>query len=326
LNVHRRSEKQDIPAVRDVRRVWAIILAGGAGSRVRSFTTGACGEYVPKQFCSFGTGACLLRRAIDRAAGVVSRRHIVAVVAKDHRRWWADELSDLPAANIVAQPQNKGTACGLLLPLICILQRDRMAQVVVIPSDHFVENEPRLREAVLDAVLAADEDDGRVVLLGITPREGDSEYGWIVPATGKHVWDDSVQRVETFVEKPDGERARSLMERGAVLNSFIFVGSGAALLGLYHRAAPHLPAWFAGWKADAPDGPSRLEALYENLPNCDFSRDILEHSCDRLWLVRAGDCGWVDLGTPERLRSFQGSHVAVPAFRRTESELPVTVS
>jgi mannose-1-phosphate guanylyltransferase len=325
LNVHRKSEKRDSPAASDVRRVWAIILAGGEGSRVRSLTTSACGECAPKQFCSFGTEACLLRRAIDRAAGVVPRRRIVPVVAKSHRRWWESELSDLPAANIVAQPLNRGTACGILLPLICILQRDPRAQVVVIPSDHFVEDEPRLREAVLDAVLAADEDDGRVVLLGMTPRACDTEYGWIVPAVGKHVWDTSVQRVETFVEKPDGEKARSLMGRGAVLNSFIFVGSGRALLGLYQRAAPHLPAWFAGWKADAPDGRSRLETLYESLPSCDFSRDVLEHSCDRLWLVRAPECGWIDLGTPERLRSFQASRVAVPSARRTQPELSLTV-
>ena len=33
---------------------WALILAGGEGSRLQSLTTTASGIAIPKQFCSFG--------------------------------------------------------------------------------------------------------------------------------------------------------------------------------------------------------------------------------------------------------------------------------
>lgn len=308
---------------RDLRRMWAIVLAGGEGSRVRSLTTNAVGESAPKQFCSFGTGVSLLRRAIDRAAGIVPPQHIVTVVAPQHRHWWEHELSDLPVENIVVQPQDRGTAAGILLPLNQVLRRDPAAQVLVVPSDHYVENEPCLRSAILDAVLVTDGSDGRVVLLGIMPRTCDTEYGWIVPATAQYASDVPARQVESFVEKPDGERARSLMRRGAVLNSFIFVASGTALLGLFQHAAPHLLERFFDWQADAPTGPLALEALYADLPTCDFSRDILERSCGRLWVVRVPDCGWVDLGTPVRLREFGRPRGSAQAVRETESETPV---
>lgn len=310
---------------RDVRHTWAIVLAGGQGKRVRSLTTNAVGDPVPKQFCSFGTGVSLLRRAIDRAARIVSPQRIVTVVAPRHRQWWEPELSDLPVENIVVQPRDRGTAAGILLPLSGILRRDPDAEVVVVPSDHYVENEPRLRAAVLDAILAADGSDVRVVLLGIEPRACDTEYGWIVPVAGNGPGNVPARRVASFVEKPDGERARSLMRRGAVLNSFIFAASGAALLGIFEHAAPQLLGPFSDWPADASLGPLEVEMLYEDLPTCDFSRDILERSCDRLWVVRAPDCGWIDLGTPARLRDFRGSSREAHPVRETESEAPTPV-
>jgi len=309
----------------DVRHMWAIILAGGEGRRVRSLTTNAVGEAAPKQFCSFGTGVSLIRRAIDRAAAIVPPQHIVTVVAPQHRRWWEHELSDLPVENTVVQPQDRGTAAGILLPLNRVLRCDPEAQVVVVPSDHYVENEPRLRAAILDAILVADGSDGRVVLLGIMPRACDTEYGWIVPVTANDAGNVPARRVESFVEKPDGERARSLMCRGAVLNSFILAASGKALLGLFEHAAPHLLERFSGWQADAPMGPLEVEMLYEDLPTCDFSRNILERSCHRLWVVRVPDCGWVDLGTPARLRDFRSSRVSVDTVREKESEAPMPV-
>jgi mannose-1-phosphate guanylyltransferase len=115
---------------------WALILAAGQGTRLRSLTTTKEGFAVPKQFCSLCGGASLLEETLSRAETVATRSHIVTVVAAEHRRWWEPTLWTLPGENIVVQPQNKGTATGLLLPLLHILRRDPNATVAVLPSDH----------------------------------------------------------------------------------------------------------------------------------------------------------------------------------------------
>jgi len=46
---------------------WAIILAGGDGTRLRSLTTDETGVSVPKQFCSLRGDRSLLHEALARA-------------------------------------------------------------------------------------------------------------------------------------------------------------------------------------------------------------------------------------------------------------------
>jgi mannose-1-phosphate guanylyltransferase len=67
---------------------WAIVLAGGEGSRLHSLTTDNSGNTVPKQFCSLRGGQSLLNEALQRAASIVEPDHICVIVAAQHRRWW----------------------------------------------------------------------------------------------------------------------------------------------------------------------------------------------------------------------------------------------
>jgi mannose-1-phosphate guanylyltransferase len=131
---------------------WGIVLAGGEGRRLQSLTRDEQGRVVPKQFCSFLGTQSLLRSAIDRMAEVVERQRIIVVVAASHRRWWQRELVDIEPENILVQPVNRGTACGVLLPLAHLAARDPEARVVVAPSDHFVEDEPGYASSLQHAV------------------------------------------------------------------------------------------------------------------------------------------------------------------------------
>jgi mannose-1-phosphate guanylyltransferase len=239
---------------------------------------------------------------------VVPVDHIVTVVAAQHRRWWRRELLDLPPENIVAQPANKGTAAGLLLPLTEVMKRDPLATVVVLPSDHHVADEEILKQTILAAFRAVDADDGRVVLLGIAPRECDADYGWIMPSG----YPGTVQRVTTFVEKPAPELAARLMEQGGLLNSMIIAANGATLLRLYARAVPLLLERFVAWRSRAGSERGKLESLYVSLDSCDFSREVLERRCDDLCVLRVPGCGWADLGTPARLGLYRQQQSSIP--------------
>ena len=110
-------------------QLWAVVLAGGDGRRVAALTRGVAGESAPKQYCAFGSDEPLLRWALRRAAAIVPWSRILVVVTEHHRRYWQQTLSDLPPQNIIVQPSNRGTAAGILLPVLdIVLHRDRRRQ------------------------------------------------------------------------------------------------------------------------------------------------------------------------------------------------------
>jgi mannose-1-phosphate guanylyltransferase len=124
---------------------WTLVLAAGDGSRLRPLTTTPDGISVPKQFCSLRGGPALMQEALSRAEAVAPRERICTIVAEQHRRWWERPLGALSKHNVIVQPANRGTAVGLILGILHIAARDSRAQIVVLPSDHYVRDEAALR-------------------------------------------------------------------------------------------------------------------------------------------------------------------------------------
>ena len=284
--------------------IWGLVLAAGEGSRLRTLTAAPDGAPVPKQYCALVDRRSLLRTTLDRMTRLLPRRRIVVVVAEAHRPHWERELADWPAENVVVQPQNRGTAAGLLLPLLAILGRDPKARVLVTPSDHHVGDEPGFLAAMAEALSAIERPLDRVVMLGIEPEraaESADGYGWIVPRRRSI---GAPRSVERFVEKPAPAEAAALAARGALWNSFVFAARGETLLALYVRRLPALlDAMVDAVLPRRPQGDraGALTALYGRIEARDFSRDLLAGSEDALLVLPTPDCGWTDLGTPERL-------------------------
>jgi mannose-1-phosphate guanylyltransferase len=285
---------------------WVVLLAAGEGTRVRKLTSGPDGIEVPKQYYAWGGAESMLQWTLKRSSAVAPEERTVAVVAGHHKRWWKEQLSHLPAENILVQPKNRGTGAGILFPVLEILRRDPQATIAVMPTDHHVEHEPKLRAAILKAFEAVDRDRERVVLVGIEPRHWENGYGWIVPSGPAQ----GIQRVDMFVEKPDKTRGQDLMQAGALMNSFIFVGTAETIHGLYADTAPEVARRLGIWQQAVSRTAARLESLYEAMPSCDFSREVLEQSCASLAVVRAHDCEWTDLGTPDRVERYQARQPA----------------
>ena len=281
------------------QRRWAIVLGAGDGTRLQSLTR-RMGIPVPKQYCSLDGEQSLFQLALRRAERVVERSRIVAVVAEAHRDWWTHDLATLDPDNVVVQPANRGTAAGVLLPLLAITRRDPEARVALFPSDHWVDAESVLAEAVHAALAALEQDATRIILLGISPDEAEPGYGWIVPgACTVASPGTSLSTVSSFVEKPDPESARRMMRAGGLWNSFLLVGTGRALLDLYAR---RLPGLLASLRAATRRRSRReLAAAYGPMEPHDFSRDLLQGAESELRVAHVPACGWTDLGTPLRV-------------------------
>jgi len=277
---------------------WVFVLAGGEGSRLRSLTTTADGISVPKQFCSLHGGWSLLRDALDRSKSVAAPERIRAIVAAQHLRWWSRCLTRAQIKHAVVQPANCGTACGVLLPLLMTLARDPDCTVVVLPSDHHVDDEATLASTLREAVAAVGRHPESVLMLGVEPEDSDPELGYIVPGSSTA---DGIAAVDAFVEKPDAIRAGDLIRRGALWNSFILVARGPALLGLFERGAPALLQQMRQaleLEKHGAHGSQPVKDLYRNMAPLDFSRHILSGQESHLRVIKVPHCGWSDLGTP----------------------------
>ncbi len=298
---------------------WALILAAGDGVRLRSLTTAPSGLAIPKQFCSLRDGPSLLHEALGRARAVTCERHTCAVVAESHRLWWEPQLRNLPAANVIAQSSNRGTAHGILLPLLHIIARDPDARLLLLPSDHHVRKEAILGRALRQAVAQLQWRIDETVLLGLQPAPAGPELGYILPGPSDGR---GALTVRHFIEKPTPTQARELIERSGLWNTFIVASTAQALLDLFRRRIPEIVREMrAAVQHDLSERGTRLATalLYEELPVIDFSHDILQGQEDRLRVLPVPQCGWSDLGTPERVADAlrwtpppQGRSVEVP--------------
>ena len=286
--------------MKDPVEPWSIVLAAGEGTRLQSLTSDPAGAATPKQFCSLYGATTLLGDALRRAQAVSSPERIGTIVAAQHRRWWRTEVDALNDANVFVQPENRGTANGILLPTLHIAARERDAVIVWLPSDHHVQDEAVLGQALREAATTVREASG-LLLLGIEPEEADEELGYVVPdfeiAEGVHT-------VHSFVEKPAPSVAAELLGRGALWNSFIFAATARALLDLFDRRLPGLVDRMQhalardGYRSQ---GGAALCAEYSEMRALDFSRHLLAGAETELLVKRVPACGWNDLGTPRRL-------------------------
>jgi mannose-1-phosphate guanylyltransferase len=309
---------------------WALILAGGEGSRLQSLTTTASGIAIPKQFCSFGGEASLLHDALRRAQTVTTSAQTCAVVSEHHRLWWQAMDLRIPGANLIRQPHNRGTAIGILLPLLQILHRDPEADLLVLPSDHFVCDEAVLGASLQEAMEQVRQRPDQIVMLGISPEEADPELGYIVSECDDT---EDLPTVCEFVEKPTAALAHALIARGGVWNSFIFATHGRTLLRAFEQHCPDLAAELWDIVSAPLTSSADLADLYERAPTLDFSRDILQRSPELLRVLTVPPCGWSDLGTPRRVsealtrfppRQARSRHAGHVPFLDLTQHRPVT--
>src|ERR1700722_8870249 len=89
---------------------WAVILAGGDGTRSRELTYEVSGDRRPKQFCAFFGGKSLLAHTRDRLKPLFLEDNAFFVLNRAHRKHYRTDLSSVRSRRKLVQPSNRGTA------------------------------------------------------------------------------------------------------------------------------------------------------------------------------------------------------------------------
>ena len=289
-----------------MRDRWAVILAGGDGTRLQSMTRAITGDNRPKQFVPVIGGSTLLNQTRRRVALSIEPSRTMIVVTEKHRRFYESLADDISPDLLLEQPVNKGTAPAILYALLRIATRSPKAVVALFPSDHFFADDEEFMSHIDVAIDAVEIQPSTVLLLGITPTTPETEYGWIEPqpsilASAQK----SITRVRKFWEKPSLNLATSLMGRGCLWNSFVMVGCVDALLKMIRAAMPEMYSACAAITPafETPNEHKALAALYSHIEDSNFSHQVLAVRPGDLMVMRVGDVGWSDLGEPNRVLS-----------------------
>jgi mannose-1-phosphate guanylyltransferase len=273
------------------------VLAAGAGRRLSSLTGGT-----PKQFWRPAGSTSLVEDTLARLAPICPDERTVIVVAESHREYVNQWSPARRRGRVVFQPQDRGTAAGVLFGLVPVLAAEPGAVVLITPSDHGVGNPDAFRRGILDAVAHVQLHSG-VVLFGVEPLAAQADYGWIMLDPLKR--STGVRPVASFVEKPPVDTARQLLSSGAVWNTMVIVARAQELLDLCNEHLPELTAVFVRSLKAVPEARlSFLASCYPMLPAFDFSRDVLTPAGNLLAYTWSASMGWSDLGTPERLQDW----------------------
>jgi len=310
-----------MPSVQKSRHYWAVVLAGGDGTRLHSLTLKIAGDSRPKQFCSIFGGESLLTQTRARLEPLFQVDRELFVVTRAHETYYREELRNVDPSCIIPQPLNRGTGVAVALALLHVLQRDANAVAVLVPSDHYYSDAEASGRAIRSAISGAEQHPDSIVVLGAEADYAEVEYGWI--ELGSAISNEPVPllRVNRFWEKPSLPQARALLRRGCLWNTFVTVGYASTFLDLLCSQVPSVVLSINKALAE-----NELDAAYRLMPAVDLSGQVLAPQPHRLLAVRDTTSGWADLGSPTRVMEILARNNIQPAWLRDRHSFSVPPS
>ena len=269
--------------------VLPIILSGGSGTRLWPLSR----ESYPKQFLPLVGEHSMLQATWLRSAPVAAHAPIV-VANEEHRFMAAEQLQQLgvkPSA-ILLEHKGRNTAPAIAVAALEATRNGSDPLLLVLPSDHVIQDEAAFQAAVTLAATAAEQ--GKLVTFGIKPTAPETGYGYIKASAGT-----GVSAVERFVEKPDLATAQGYLASGEYYwNSGMFLFRASRYLEELRKFQPSIAdacqkAWEGG-KRDADF--IRLDKdAFASSPSDSIDYAVMEKTADAV--VVPLDAGWNDVGS-----------------------------
>lgn len=264
---------------------WAVILAGGVGTRFWPLST----PDRPKQLLPLAGDGSLLQDAVQRIAPMVSPERTLIVTSRALADAIRSGVPALPAANVLAEPVARSTAAALAWATAYAAQTDADASIVAMHADWAVADAEAFRESAATGLLLAQSEDV-LVTVGARPTRVETGYGHIVPGAALGAG----RRIVRFVEKPDATVAQSLMFQGALWNTGMFLWTARRFLA---EVEAHTPELAPGLRALAAGD---AHAFFAAVTPVSVDVGVFERT--QRGAVVTGDFGWDDVGSWAALR------------------------
>lgn len=287
------------------KQIVPVVLCGGSGSRLWPLSR----KDNPKQFLKLFSENTLFQQTIDRI-NLFKEKDIqitktLIIASEEHRYLLFDQLNQTKITNtrILLEPSAQNTAPALTMAAFEASEEQADPILIVMPSDHRIENEEIFANKIHNAIELANQ--GRIVIFGILPTRIETGFGYI--QRGKDVDKFGASEVSRFIEKPSQEDVKSYIAHGDFFwNSGVFVLRASVWLNAIKFFRPDI--YDSSMKAFKSKSSDDLfvqfnKDLFEIIPSVSIDYAVMQecHNSDFEIKMIDLDVGWNDLGNWDAL-------------------------
>ncbi len=279
------------------RKILPVILCGGSGSRLWPLSR----QSFPKQFLSlnFTNGESLLQRTQNRTRILKNVQDPILICNEEHRFIVAEQMRaiEVKPNAIILEPFGRNTAPAITVAALKSLELYEDPNLLILSSDHQIENEKKFAEVIEKAVEISDQ--GSLITFGIIPTSPEVGYGYIKSAEPLIKSKKEFSNIECFIEKPDRKSAQNFIKDSRFSwNSGIFMFKAKSILRELDKLSPNLVKkcqQSLNSKLFDLDF-QRLDKIYFNdCPNVSIDVCVMEKTQNAI--VFSLDVGWSDVGS-----------------------------
>ncbi|QAA35408.1 mannose-1-phosphate guanylyltransferase [Clostridium manihotivorum] len=273
--------------------ICALIMAGGKGTRFWPLST----EDRPKQFLELLGNETMIQMTVNRIKKLIPMERIFISTGEKYIDLVKEQLPEICEKNIIVEPEGRNTAPCIALSSLVISRYYEDANIVVLPSDHLIEEEANFIDTINIASNFLDEREDAIVTLGMEPSRAETGYGYI--KVGNEFFNCDYRRifkVESFVEKPNYEKAERYLQEGNYLwNGGMFLWKAKNIISLVQK---YLPFTYDALKEVPILEEEKLQKYIDNnyhkTDNISVDYAIMERY-DRIYVIPC-NFGWDDVG------------------------------
>lgn len=280
----------------------ALIMAGGKGTRFWPLST----EEKPKQFLNLIGEETMIQMTINRIKPIIPIERIFVCTGEMYVDLVKEQLPELPDRNIIVEPEGRNTAPCIALSAMVIDRYYKNSNMVVLPSDHLINDEEEFRNTLLAADSFIREKDEAIVTLGMNPTRPEVGYGYIKYSNEVLKSNDfRVIKVDAFVEKPNLDTAKKYLREGNYLwNGGMFIWSINNIINQIKMYSPNTYNSLINIMEVREDKlQETINSNYENTEATSIDYAVLEKSKDVY--VIPSNFGWDDVGSWEALDRYR---------------------
>lgn len=280
----------------------ALIMAGGKGTRFWPLST----EEKPKQFLNLIGEETMIQMTINRIKLIIPIERIFVCTGEMYVDLVKEQLPELPDRNIIVEPEGRNTAPCIALSAMVIDRYYKNSNMVVLPSDHLINDEEEFRNTLLAADSFIEEKYEAIVTLGMNPTRPEVGYGYIKYSNEVLKSNDfRVIKVDAFVEKPNLDTAKKYLREGNYLwNGGMFIWSINNIINQIKMYSPNTYNSLINIMEVREDKlQETINSNYENTEATSIDYAVLEKSKDVY--VIPSNFGWDDVGSWEALDRYR---------------------
>lgn len=268
----------------------ALIMAGGKGTRFWPLST----EDKPKQFLKLIGDKTMIQMTVERILPIIPMDRIYICTGERYVDLIKEQVPNLSVENIIIEPEGRNTAPCITLSSLVIKRKYKDATMVVLPSDHLIENEDKFRDIILKANKYLDTNNKAIVTLGMSPTRPETGYGYIKYDNNTNM---EMLKVDRFVEKPDKETAEKYLKEGNYLwNGGMFLWKVNTILSEVKKYIPNMYEVLSEIENVSDENLQEvINSNYSKTDEISIDYAVLEKSSD-IYVVKS-DIGWDDIGT-----------------------------